>query len=129
MDFRTPAPVPAPVVAAAPQSESRRKRPLKARFPDIYQGKTHLECYNFFQQCKDHFATAGATSPNRVLFAATFLKNTALFQWQQHQRKIEDQTNVSISWKGFKAFFCQSLSEFEVFVDTIWSTIKKDSQD
>ena len=46
----------------------------------------------------------------------TFLKDTALFCWQQYQRKIEDQTNVSISWEGFKAFFCQSLGKSEVFV-------------
>ena len=65
---------------------------------------------------------------NRVLFAATFLKDTALFQWQQHQRKVKDQTNVPISWERFKAFFCQSLGEYETFVDTIWSTIRKDSQ-
>ena len=77
--------------------------------------------------CKDHFATTGATGPNRVPFAATFLKNIALFRWQQHQRKIEDQTNVPISWKRFKAFIRQSLSKSEVFVNTIWSTIRKDS--
>ena len=96
-DSKPPAPIPAPVVTAAPHSEGLRERPLKAWFPDIYWGKTHLECYNFFQQCKDHFATASATGPNRVPFAATFLKDTALFRWQQHQCKIEDQTNVFIS--------------------------------
>ena len=81
-DSRPPAPVLAPVVAAVPHSECPRKRPLKAWFPDIYRGKTYLECYNFFQQCEDHFAIAGATGSNRVSFAATFLKDTALFQWQ-----------------------------------------------
>ena len=65
---------------------------------------------------------------NQVPFAATFLKDTALFRWQQHQCKVEDQTNVSISWEGFKAFFRQSLGKSEAFVDTIWSTIRKDSQ-
>ena len=24
-----------------------RERPLKARFPELYCGKTHMECYNF----------------------------------------------------------------------------------
>ena len=126
LDSRPLAPVPAP--AAVPHYEGPCKRPLKARFPDIYWDKTHLECYNFFQQCKDHFISADATGLNRVPFAATFLKDTALFRWQQHQHKIEDQTNVSISWKRFKAFLCQSLGESEAFVDTIWSTIRKDSQ-
>ena len=48
LDFRLLAPVPAPVIAAASHSEDPRERLLKAWFPDIYQGKTHLECYNFF---------------------------------------------------------------------------------
>ena len=36
LDFGAPEPVPAPVVAVAPYSESPRERRLKARFPDIY---------------------------------------------------------------------------------------------
>ena len=59
---RPPAPVLAP--AAAPHYEALCEKSLKAWFLDIYEGKTHLECYNFFQQCKDHFASAGATGPN-----------------------------------------------------------------
>ena len=98
--------VPTLVVATAPHYKGPCKWPLKARFPDIYWDKTHLECYNFLQQCKDHFATAGATSLYRVLCAATFLKHIAMFRWQQHQHKIEDQTNISISWERFKAFLC-----------------------
>ena len=117
LDFRPLSPIPAP--AAAPHYKGPRKRPLKARFPDIYWGKMHLECYNFFQQCEDHFATAGTMGSNRVPFAATFLKDTVPFRWQQHQRKVEDQTNISISWEGFKAFLRQSLGESEAFVDTI----------
>ena len=128
LDFRPPTPVPAPVIADDPHSEGPCERPLKARFPDIYWGKTHLECYNFFQQCKDYFTTAGAMGPNRVLFVATFFNNIALFQWQYYQRKIEDQTNVLISSKEYKAFLCQNLGESKAFVDTIWSTIRKNSQ-
>ena len=126
LDSRPLPSVPAP--AAAPHYKGSHERPLKAWFPDIYQGKTHLECYNFFQQYENHFATAGATGSNQVPFAATFLQNTALFRWQQYQHKVEDQTNVPISWEGFKAFLRQSLGESEAFVDTIWSTIRKDSQ-
>ena len=84
LDSRPPAPVPAPVVDATPHSEGLCERLLKAWFSNIYWGKTHLKCYNFFQQCKDHFATTGVTGLNQVLFAATFLKDTALFQWQQY---------------------------------------------
>ena len=119
LDFRSLTPVPAPVITAALHYKGLCERPLKAWFPNIYWDKTHLECYNFFQQCKDHFAIAGATGPNRVLFAAIFLNNTALFCWQQYQHKINDQTNVSISCKGLIAFLCQSLGKSEAFVNTI----------
>ena len=94
LDSRPTAPVLAPVVATGPYYESLCERLLKKRFPDMYWSKTHIECYNFFQQCKDHFATSGATWPNRVPLAAIFLKDAILFRWQQHQRKVEDKTNV-----------------------------------
>ena len=57
---------------------------LKARFLDMYCGKTHLECYNFFWQCKDHFTNADVKAQNLGPFAAIFLKDTALFCWQQY---------------------------------------------
>ena len=94
-----------------------------AWFPDVYWGKTYLECYNFFQQCKDDFAIARAKSQNQVPFAATFFKDIALFCWQQYQQKVKDKTNVFITWVKFKAFLSQSLGEFEAFVNTILSTI------
>ena len=119
LDFKLPAPIPAPVIAAALHSEGPYRRSLKAQFPDIYWDKTHLECYNFFQQYKDHFVTTGAMGPNQALFATTFFKGTALFQWQQHQHKIKDHINVPISWEGFKAFFYQSLSKSKNFINTI----------
>ncbi len=45
---------------------------LKAKTPDVYRGKSHMECYNFCQQCEDHFAICGATRPNRIPFATSF---------------------------------------------------------
>ena len=50
-----------------------RKQPLKARFLDLYYGNSHMDCYRFCQQCKDHFKIAGAKGPNRIPFAALFL--------------------------------------------------------
>ena len=38
-----PAPAPAPIVAEAPREK------LKARSPDLYRGKSHMNCYNFCQ--------------------------------------------------------------------------------
>ena len=50
-----------------------RKQSLKAWFPDLYYGNLHMDCYQFCQQCKDYFETAGAKRPNKILFAALFL--------------------------------------------------------
>lgn len=46
--------------AAPRDSDEKRQRPLKARAPDVYKGKSHMDCYDFIQQCEDHFATSGA---------------------------------------------------------------------
>ena len=70
------------VLTSAPHHKSPCEKLLKAQFLDVYRDKIHIECYNLFQKCKDQFATADATKPNRVLFMAIFLKNTALFCWQ-----------------------------------------------
>ena len=49
------------------------EQPLKAWFPNLYYGNSHLDCYCFCQQCEDHFKTARDNGPNWVLFAALFL--------------------------------------------------------
>ena len=59
------------------------KQPLKTRFPDLYYGHSHMDCYQFCQQCKDHFETAGAKGPNRIPFAALFLHGLVTQQWLQ----------------------------------------------
>ena len=112
--------------APALQPKSLCERPLKARAPDLYRGKTHMKYYNFCRQCEDHFATAHVTGLNCILFATTFLKNQVLFRWQQHQRKLANKTNVLITYEKFKAFLCCNLGEVNVFVDSIWNTIQKD---
>ena len=56
-----------------PKAKVPRKQPLKAKIPDIYFGKSHIDCYHFCQQCEDHFETAGTTGSNRTPFAASFL--------------------------------------------------------
>ncbi len=52
---------------------------LKAKTPDIYRGRSHMEYYNFCQQCEDHFATCGAIGPNQIPFAASFLRDQINF--------------------------------------------------
>ena len=49
---------PTPVLSAPSRT---RKRLLKTRVLDMYYDKSHIECYNFCQQCEDHFAIAEAT--------------------------------------------------------------------
>ena len=71
------APAPAPVISKV----CREK--LKARSPDVYHGKSHMDYYNFCQQCEDYFATAGATRPTQILFATSFLWDRISFCWQQ----------------------------------------------
>ena len=51
-----------------------RERPLKARTPETYSGKSHMNWYHFCQQCEDYFETSGAIGMNRILFVATFLR-------------------------------------------------------
>ncbi len=63
-------------------SKGRSGDKLKAKTLDVYRGRSHMECYNFCQQCKDHFATCGAIGPNRIPFADSFLRDQINFRWQ-----------------------------------------------
>lgn len=115
--------------APAPRDfDEPRERPLKPRAPDVYKGKSHMDCYNFIQQCEDYFAMSGATCHNRVPFAAGYLKDRAMNRWQQHKRKIGAETLVPITWNEFKVFLRKSLGETRVFVDTIWHKLRTASQ-
>lgn len=98
-------------------TEGPQERPLKARLPDVYRGDNHMACYNFCQQCKDHFATAGAKRPNRISFAASFLQDCISFRWQQHKQKLDNETLVPPTWEEFKAFLHKSLGDSRTFVD------------
>ena len=61
-------------------------------------------------------------------FAATFLQERALFRWQQHKAKNAGETDVPLTWEEFKAFLRWSLGESQAFVDSIWRTVRRDSQ-
>ena len=98
-----PAPLPAPVPAPAPPSsdelfrqfmrtylESNQgprpppmecERSLKAKVPEVYYGKSDMDCYHFCQQWKDHFETAGATGNNQTPFAAFFFRGNISIRW------------------------------------------------
>ena len=147
---RAPTPAPATAPAAAPSSDNElfkqfmkayleaqvpgrtevdsepRKQPLKARFPDLYYGNSHMDCYRFYQQCKDYFETAGAKRPNRIPFAALFLRGLVTQQWLQHKRHRDGV--VPMTWAKFKDFLWKNLGDSKAFVDSIWKKIKRDSQ-
>ena len=116
LEAKTPAPV---------QAEPR-EQPLKARFPDLYYGNSHMDCYRFCQQCEDHFETAGATGNNRIPFAASFLRGTVVQRWQQHKRR--SQGLVPMTWLEFKNFLQKNLGDSRAFVDNLWSKFRRDSQ-
>lgn len=70
----------APSLAFAPASapatfEELQDKPLKARCLDVYCRKSHINCYNLYQQCEDYFAIAGATTANQILFIEFFLRD------------------------------------------------------
>ena len=122
----TPAPALAPVPVPVVSKVSREK--LKARSPDVYRGKSHMDYYNFCQQCEDYFATAGATGPTQIPFAASFLRDRISFRWQQYKRRHDADTPVPVTWDEFKAFLRRSLGDSQAFVDAYWGKIKRDSQ-
>ena len=72
-----------------------QERPLKARSPETYSGKSHMDCYHFCQQCEDHFETSGATGMNRTPFAASFLRGTISLRWAQHKRRHQGTTPIT----------------------------------
>ena len=99
---------------------------LKAKTLETYWGKSHMKCYHFCQQCKDHFKISGVTGINRILFAASFLCGSISLKWTQHKRRYE--SAILITWSEFKAFFRKDLGSFQAFIDSIWSKFRRDSQ-
>lgn len=72
-----------------PQGQGGRKSPwggqLKARFPDLYYGKSPMDYYHICQKCEDHFDTAVAMGCNRTPFVASFFRGPISFRWHQHK--------------------------------------------
>ena len=98
---------------------------MKARYPDQYYGNSHLDCYRFCQQYKYHFDTAGASRPNRILFAASFLRASVVQRWHQHKRCFE---GAPMTWAEFKDFLRKNLGDDWAFANSIYSKFRRDSQ-
>ena len=80
-----------------------REQPFKVRFLDFYYGNLHMNCYQFCQQCKNHFETAGAKRPNRISFAALFVRGSVTQQLLKHKQHRNE--GVPMTWPEFKKFF------------------------
>ena len=136
-----PALIPAPVPAPAPlssnelfkqfmraylelnqgliQPSAERKRSLKAKVPEVYYGKSHMDCYHFCQQCENYFETDGATGNNRTPFAASFLCGNISIRWTQYKWRHQGEELTLITWTEFKVFLRKNLRESKSFVDRI----------
>ena len=95
-----------------------RKQLLKARFADFYYSILRMDCYQFCQQCKDHFKTAGAKRPNKNLFAALFLYRSVIQQWLKHKQRYDGA--MPLNWVKFKDLLQKNLGDSRAFVDSIW---------
>ena len=82
MEAWAPDPTPAPTSALAFIYFKAPWEKLKARSPNIYRGKSHMDYHNFCHQCEDYFATARATGPIRIFFVTSFLWDQISFRWQ-----------------------------------------------
>ena len=58
-----------------------QERLLKARTLETYWGKSHIECYYFYQKYKDHLETSGAIGMNHTPFAASFFCGSISLRW------------------------------------------------
>ena len=52
------------------------ERSVKARTPETYWSKFHIEYYHFYHQYEDYFKTSGATVMNCIQFAASFFRGS-----------------------------------------------------
>ena len=139
-----PAPTPAPVVSeelfkkfmkayletnqGLRQPPEEREQIFKAKIPEIYYGKSHMDCYHFCQQCEEYFETTRATGFNWTPFAASFLRGNISVCWAQFKRRNRGEKLTPITWTEFKAFLWKNLGESKSFVNGIWRKLKRDSQ-
>lgn len=90
----------------------------KVLFSNFYYGKSHMECYYFYQQYKDYFTIAIATRPNQLPFATFFFCGWISFC--QNQYKLQHQTIKDLLSQGkFNIFFQKSFGDFRSFVEVI----------
>ena len=103
------------------------KQPFKAKVPDLYYGKLHMDCYHFCQKCKDHIEISWAIETNWTPFVASFFCENIIVWWTKFKH-CRDKKVAPITWTEFKAFLQKNLWKSKLFVNSIWNKNKKDSQ-
>ena len=105
-----------------------QERPLKARTPETYFGKSYMDCYYFCQQCEDYFETSVPIGMNYTPFAATFFRDliNLSLKWAQHKQRHKRAT--PITWLEFNTFLRKDFESFQAFIDSIRSQFMRDSQ-
>lgn len=68
------------------QPPTEREQSFKAKMPDMYYGELHINCYRFYQQCKDHFETVEAPKPIGHLLQLFFF--VRIFVYARHSSNI-----------------------------------------
>ena len=79
------------------QPLAERKQSFKAKVPELYYDKLHMDYYHFYQQCKDYFETAWVGETNRTLFAAFFLCKNISVRWTQYKRRHQGEELTPIT--------------------------------
>ena len=76
-----------------------------------------MDYYRFCQQCEDHFKTAVAKKPNKIPFAALFLRGSLMQQWIQYKERRNG--TVPMTWLEFKEFLQKNLGKSRAFVKRV----------
>ena len=62
---------------------------------------------------------------NCTPFAALFFRGSISLRWAQQKRRHKSTTPITLS--EFKAFIQKDLTNFQAFIDSIWSKFRRDS--
>ncbi len=96
--------------ANKPSNNEPCESSLKARFPDLYTGKSHIDCFHFCQQCENHFETARATGTNRTSFAASSSLGPSATAEPSTKSAITQRTTSPSSGRDSKPFHKRTLA-------------------
>lgn len=91
--------------AQSPPFNRLYKKLLKARLSHLYCGKSHMKCYKFYQQYKDHFATTRAKGPNCIFLQRFSSITISISTNNSISGSIRLKTQFPSTEKSLKLFF------------------------